>query len=93
MVKKRTQQKILIEPPELPKETVIEVLPDGQLYELDSYKNLVLSNCKLTGASLIANSNKVGVQKSLTVLHLIYNKLFQKLKVSRLAILSISRAT
>lgn len=52
MVRKQQRQR-LIEPPDLPQEFATESLPDGQLYELDSYTNLILSNYKLSGARCI----------------------------------------
>lgn len=50
MVRKRSQSNKFIEPPKLPQETITEGLPDGQLYETESYSNIVLSNYQLTGA-------------------------------------------
>ena len=53
MARKRPEQNRFIEQPELPQETSAEMLPDGQLYELDSYKNIWVLNCKLTGARAV----------------------------------------
>lgn len=52
MARKRLQQNRCIELPELPEETSAGMLP-GQLDELDSYKNVWVSNCKLNGARAV----------------------------------------
>ncbi len=53
MARKRLKQNRFIEQPELPEKTSAEMLPEGQLYELDSYKNIWVSNCKLSGARAV----------------------------------------
>ncbi len=50
MPKKRLEKNSSIEPPELPQEASAGIIPENQLYELDSYQNIWVSNCKLTGA-------------------------------------------
>jgi uncharacterized protein YjbI with pentapeptide repeats len=49
MKRKRAEKNNLIESPELPQEDSAEVLLEGQLYELESYENIWVSNCKLSG--------------------------------------------